>query len=129
VNRFLFPITIALSYLSALFTKSAGKLFTARFARLHEFLRLLISRVDALKNMPVILIGYAPFNRLFCVRPTKTQKELTNVIIYGKTRIGKGLNLPPIFSGGRYCQRHQTRVLGRNGRLAAERIKRPLPHL
>jgi type IV secretory pathway TraG/TraD family ATPase VirD4 len=93
VNRFAFLIALALSYLSAFFAQSAGNLFTARFARLHEFLRLLISRAGALKTMPVILIGYGPFNRLFCVRPTKTQKELANVIIYGKTRIGKGLNI------------------------------------
>jgi hypothetical protein len=89
VNRLLFRIAIALSYLSALFTKSGNKLFTARFARLHEFIRLLISRADALKNMPAILIGYGPFNRVFAVRPTKTQKELANIIIYGKTRVGR----------------------------------------
>jgi type IV secretory pathway TraG/TraD family ATPase VirD4 len=93
VNRVLFLLAIILSYLSAFFTRSAGKLFTARFARLHEFSRLLITRADALKNMPVILIGYGPFNRLLCMRPTSTQKELANVIIYGKTRVGKGLNI------------------------------------
>jgi Type IV secretory system Conjugative DNA transfer len=93
VNRLAFLTALILSYLSAFFAGKTGKLFTARLARLHEFVRLCVRRKDALKNMPVILIGIAPFNRFFAVRPTKTQKELANVIIYGKTRVGKGLNI------------------------------------
>jgi type IV secretion system protein VirD4 len=93
VNDFFFLIAHVTSFLSAFFARSANKLFTARFARLHEFLRLLVKKKDALKNMPVILIGIAPFNRFFAVRSTKIQKELANVIIYGKTRTGKGLNI------------------------------------
>jgi type IV secretion system protein VirD4 len=93
VNEPLFTIALLLSLLSSLFAGKQGSLFTARFARLHESLRLLIRKKDAFKNMPVILIGIAPFNRFFAVRPTQTQKELANIIIYGKTRIGKGLNI------------------------------------
>ena len=93
MNSVLFLIALLLSFLSAFFAQSAGRLFTARFARLHEFLTLLVTRKDALKNMPVILIGFAPYNRLFAVRPTNTQKELANAILLGKTRVGKGLSI------------------------------------
>jgi len=60
VSRLLFFIALTLSYLSAFFASGAGKLFTARYARLHEFILLCISRSDLLKKMPVILIGLAP---------------------------------------------------------------------
>ena len=93
MNSFLFSIAVGLSYLSAFLAQTAGRLHTARFARLHEFLRICIARADALKRMPVILIGLAPFNQVFAVRPTKKQKELANLILLGKTRIGKGLNI------------------------------------
>jgi type IV secretory pathway TraG/TraD family ATPase VirD4 len=93
VKSAFFFIAIILSYLSAFFAQTAGRLHTARFARLHEFIRICLAKADSLRKMPVILIGYGPFNRVFCVRPTKTQKELANVLIYGKTRIGKGLNI------------------------------------
>jgi type IV secretion system protein VirD4 len=86
-------MALVISFLSGFLARSANNLFTARFARLHESLRLLVRKKDAFKNMPVILIGIAPFNRFFAVRPTQTQKELGNAIIYGKTRIGKGLNI------------------------------------
>src|SRR5512147_1162777 len=43
--------------------------------------------------MPAILIGLAPFSRVFAVRPTKKQKELANLVLLGKTRVGKGLNI------------------------------------
>ena len=35
----------------------------------------------------------APFSRVFAVRPTKKQKELANLVVLGKTRVGKGLNI------------------------------------
>ena len=82
-----------MSFLSAFFAQASGKLHTARFARLHELARLCISKGESLKGTPVILIGLGPFNRVFAVRPTSNQKELANVIIYGKTRVGKGLNI------------------------------------
>ena len=93
MNSFLFFIAITLSYLSAFLAQTAGKLHTARFARLHEFVRICIAKSDARKNMPAILIGLAPFNRVFAVRPTKKQKELANLVLLGKTRVGKGLNI------------------------------------
>jgi type IV secretion system protein VirD4 len=93
VNRLLFPVALTFSVLSAVFAQSAGRLFTARFASLHEFIHLCIPKSDTLRKWPVILIGVGRFNRVFCVRPTKTQKELANIIILGKTRVGKGLNI------------------------------------
>jgi type IV secretory pathway TraG/TraD family ATPase VirD4 len=93
VNSFLFFIAITLSYLSAFLAQTAGKLHTARFARLHELVRICIAKADVRKNMPAILIGLAPFNRVFCVRPTRKQKELANLVLLGKTRVGKGLNI------------------------------------
>jgi type IV secretion system protein VirD4 len=93
VNSVLFFIAITLSYLSAFLAQTAGKLHTARFARLHECMRICIAKADSLKKMPVILIGLAPFDHVFCVRPTKKQKELANLVLLGKTRVGKGLNI------------------------------------
>ena len=93
MNSFLFSIAVLFSYLSAFLAQTAGHLHTARFARLHEFMRMCIARADALKRMPVILIGLAPFSQVLAVRPTSKQKELANLILIGKTRIGKGLNI------------------------------------
>jgi hypothetical protein len=93
VNSLLFSLAVVLSLLSAFFAQAAGKLYTARFARLHELLSLLISKTHARKKAPVILVGLGRFDNAYCVRPTKEQKELANVIIYGKTRSGKGLNI------------------------------------
>jgi type IV secretory pathway TraG/TraD family ATPase VirD4 len=93
VNSVLFFIAITLSYLSAFLAQTAGKLHTARFARLHEFVRICIAKSDTCKNMPTILIGLAPFNHVFAVRPTKQQKELANLVLLGKTRVGNGLNI------------------------------------
>ena len=93
MNSLLFSLAVVLSLLSAFFAQAAGKLYTARFARLHELLSLLISKTHALKKAPVILVGLGRFDNAYCVRPTKEQKELANVIIYGKTRSGKGLNI------------------------------------
>jgi type IV secretory pathway TraG/TraD family ATPase VirD4 len=93
VTGVLLFFAVIFSYLSAFFAQTAGKLHTARWARLHEFMRLSVSKREALKNMPAIYIGFAPFNRLFVVRPTKTQKELASLILLGKTRVGKGLNI------------------------------------
>jgi hypothetical protein len=47
--------------------------------------------------MPAILIGLAPFDHVFCVRPTKKQKELANLVLLGKTRVGKASTSRQIF--------------------------------
>ena len=93
MSEFLLFTALIQSYLSAFFVQSSGRLHTARFARLHEYIRICVSKRTLFKKMPVILIGLAPFNRFFAVLPTKTQKELANVILLGKTRVGKGLNI------------------------------------
>ena len=60
---------------------------------MHELMSLSIHKSDIAKKMPAIFLAVGEFDRVLCVRPRATQKELANVFIEGKTRIGKGLNI------------------------------------
>jgi type IV secretory pathway TraG/TraD family ATPase VirD4 len=64
-------------------------LHTARFARLHEIAPLLSPITDDLKTS--LLLGRSYLNQLACVRPTKTRRELGNLLVCAPTRGGKGL--------------------------------------
>jgi hypothetical protein len=68
-------------------------IYTARYAKLHELDEISIHKSAIVKNIPVFMLAIGQFDQLLCVKPTNTQNELGNVIIYGKTRIGKGLNV------------------------------------
>ena len=93
MNSFLFFIAVAFSYLSAFLAQTAGKLHTARFARLHEFMRICIAKLMFAKASPLSSSALRHSTKcLRCVRPSK-QKELANLILLGKTRVGKGLNI------------------------------------
>jgi hypothetical protein len=73
------------------FLSSQKHIYTARHAFLHELVSVSIPKSDIFKKMPGILLAVGKFDRFFCVLPKKTQNELANVLIIGKTRIGKGL--------------------------------------
>jgi type IV secretory pathway TraG/TraD family ATPase VirD4 len=45
------------------------------------------------QKMPAIFLAVGKFDRVLCVRPRETQKELAHILLEGKTRIGKGLNI------------------------------------
>ena len=132
MNSFLFFIAITLSYLSAFLAQTAGKLHTARFARLHEFVRICIAKSDTRKNMPAILIGLAPFSHVFAVRPTKKQKELANLVLLGKTRVGKGLNITTNLLTWPFpviVNDIKREFWDSNRRLARKGLKRPILHV
>jgi hypothetical protein len=52
-----------------------------------------IHKRDITKKMPALFLAVGKFDRVHCVRPRETQQELANVLLEGKTRIGKGLNI------------------------------------
>jgi type IV secretory pathway TraG/TraD family ATPase VirD4 len=64
------------------------QLHNARFAHPHELSSLLSSQ---LQTETSLLLGVNRFNQVLRVRPTKTRRELGNLLIVAPTRGGKGL--------------------------------------
>ena len=96
MELFIYHIHISFSRWSVFFAKhfSAQKhLHTARFSFLHELVRLSLPKGYIAEKLGVLLIGIGQFSQVFCVKPTRTQKELGNMFIIGKTRSGKGLSI------------------------------------
>ena len=91
MKKVLYSIAIVFSWLFEFFS-SHLHIYTARYAKLHEIVKILIHKSALLEKYPVFFLAIGQFDQLYCVLPTKRQKELGNVIIYGKSRIGKGLN-------------------------------------
>src|SRR5687767_14061246 len=87
-----YAIAVFFSRLAKFFT-SPKALHTARWAFLHELTKIAVPQAFISKKMAAILLAVGEFNRILCVLPTKKQTELTNVIIIGDTRSGKGLNI------------------------------------
>jgi type IV secretion system protein VirD4 len=52
-----------------------------------------IHKADLTKKTPAILLASGKFDYVLAVRPRETQQELAHVLLEGKTRIGKGLNV------------------------------------
>jgi type IV secretory pathway TraG/TraD family ATPase VirD4 len=69
------------------FFQHAESLHTARFAQLHELTELLTDRFAETS----LLLGVSRFKQVLRVRPTKTRRELGNVLVVAPTRGGKGL--------------------------------------
>src|SRR5713226_7668613 len=63
------------------------RLHRARFARLDELTGITSRTPDPTS----LLIGVNRFKQFFLVRPTKTRRELGNMLIVAPTRAGKGL--------------------------------------
>ena len=86
INRLLSVLVIWLNRISAAW-HSSRHLHTARFALPHELTGLL----STLKNETALLIGVGRFNQVLRVRPTRTRRELGNMLVVAPTRGGKGL--------------------------------------
>jgi type IV secretory pathway TraG/TraD family ATPase VirD4 len=86
LKQFLFTVVVLCNRLRSFFQHSQT-LHHARFAHLHELIGLLTTRFDETS----LLLGESRFNQLLRVRPTKTRKELGNLLAIATTRGGKGL--------------------------------------
>jgi type IV secretion system protein VirD4 len=82
----------AASRIRAFFSKTTH-LHTARFAHLHELANSSIPRESITGKNTAILLALSDYDRLLSVKPTKTQRELGHVLLVGKHRSGKGLNI------------------------------------
>jgi type IV secretion system protein VirD4 len=71
-------------------TQAYSQLPHSRFAKLHELSPLLSPTLETLRTG--LLLGTAPFNQVACVRPTKTRRELGNVLACAPPRAGKSLH-------------------------------------
>lgn len=86
-GQLLSQTAISMSRISSYF--HTGKaLHSAHFARHHELSELLAAAVD---NEPSLLLAESRFNQILRVRPTRTRRELGNMLICAPTRGGKGL--------------------------------------
>jgi type IV secretion system protein VirD4 len=86
LTRFLFHVVVLFSRIRSFF-RQAHTLHHARFATLHELIALLTDTFDETS----LLLGVSHFNHMLRVQPTKTRRELGNVLVVAPTRGGKGL--------------------------------------
>jgi type IV secretory pathway TraG/TraD family ATPase VirD4 len=92
MKHFLYDMHVLFSRMAEYFS-SHKYLHTARWAFLHELAKIAIPIDFLSKKLSGILLAVGKFDRILSVLPTKKQTELTNVIIIGDTRSGKGLNI------------------------------------
>src|ERR687896_397004 len=92
MKNFLYHLHIFFSRITKFFS-SEKHLHTARYAFLHEIAKIAILKADIAKKMPAILLAVGKFDQVLAVSPRDTQQELGNVLLEGKTRVGKGLNI------------------------------------
>jgi type IV secretion system protein VirD4 len=92
LNSFLYTLAVFFDKLSARFSQEE-KLFKSRYARLWELAKMSIHKADVSKRVLGIFLAFGLFNQVLCTKPTKVQKELGNILLIGKTRCGKGLNI------------------------------------
>src|SRR5438067_8279040 len=86
MKNLLYHLRLFLSRVSAFFSH-VDHLHHARFARLHELNSFLTNTFDETS----LLLGVSHLNHVLSVRPTKTRRELGNLLIVAPTRGGKGL--------------------------------------
>jgi|SoiMetStandDraft_2_1073263.scaffolds.fasta_scaffold00502_12 type IV secretion system protein VirD4 len=95
MKQFLYQLHVFFSWLGdspfVKFLFPQKQLHSARYMLVHEQEKKSIPRAHILKKLPAIFLAAARFDRVLCVRPTKEQDELGNVLFIGKTRSGKGL--------------------------------------
>ena len=92
MKNFLYHLYLWFSRVSA-WLSTVQRLYTARYAFLHETAKIAIPKADIAKKMPAILLAVGKFDQVLTVSPRDTQQELGNVLLEGKTRVGKGLNI------------------------------------
>src|SRR5918999_5986756 len=96
MKNFVYHLHIFFSRVAKFFS-SEKHLHTARFASPHELKSLLSTLDEKAKNnltaldKPTLLLGESIHNHVLKVSPTKTQKELANLLLVGRTRSGKSL--------------------------------------
>jgi type IV secretion system protein VirD4 len=90
IGRLAYMSVVSLSKIASFFSNSANALHTARFARLHETAPLLHHNLEDLET--ALLLGRASCNQIACVRPTKKQRELSNILICARPRAGKSVH-------------------------------------
>src|SRR6266446_4301231 len=86
IQRFFQFLSMVVHRIIALFT-SDNRLHRARFASTYELNQLLSSSVVS----DGLLLGTRKAQHVVCVRPTKTRRELGNLLVVAPTRGGKGL--------------------------------------
>jgi type IV secretory pathway TraG/TraD family ATPase VirD4 len=90
LSRPLYGLLVALNRLSAALSHSRSRLHNARFAHLHELASL--QEGNALGDPETsLLLGVGELSRVVRVRPTRTRRELGNLLVVAPTRGGKGL--------------------------------------
>jgi Type IV secretory system Conjugative DNA transfer len=90
MKQLFYYISVFFSWVSEFFS-SHKNLYTARLAYLHELITCSIPKSSIAQKRPAILLAMGEFDQVIAVRPRESQKELANVFLEGKTRVGKGL--------------------------------------
>jgi type IV secretion system protein VirD4 len=85
--RFFSHLIVFLHRIVAFFTSRSAGLHHARFAHLHELSPLITPSFDETS----LLLGTGSFNHLLTVRPTKTRRELGNMLVVAPPRSGKSV--------------------------------------
>ena len=86
IRRILLTLSMGIHRIIAFFS-SDTRLHRARFSRIDEIANLLTLTPDGSS----LLLGTRKGRHVVCVRPTKTRRELGNLLIVAPTRGGKGL--------------------------------------
>jgi hypothetical protein len=82
-----YHMVVFFNRLHAFFTSTSGGLHHARFAHLHEQTSLITPTFDETS----LLLGRSSFNQILSVRPTKTRRELGNMLVVAPPRSGKSV--------------------------------------
>jgi type IV secretion system protein VirD4 len=86
LKQFLFAVVVLFNRIRSFFQQSQD-LHTARFAILPELVELLTNKFDETG----LLLGVSHFNHMLRIQPSKTRRELGNMLVVAPTRGGKGL--------------------------------------
>ena len=73
------------------FLSAAHHLHTARTAYPHETAKIAIPITHITRKMTAIYLAVGQFGQILCLKRTKAQNQLGNILLEGKTRAGKGL--------------------------------------
>jgi hypothetical protein len=81
MGQIIYHIHLFFSRLAAFFA-SQKHLFSARYAMLHELVRMSIHQDDITKKRPAIFLAVGEFDQVLAVQPRETQQELANVLSF-----------------------------------------------
>ena len=90
LSSLLYGLLVALNRLSATLSPGRKHLHHARFAQLHELASLQAGNAPGDPETS-LLLGVGELSRVLRVRPTRTRRELGNLLVVAPTRGGKGL--------------------------------------